>query len=135
MAFRPRRQLRYEKLRDSGFLPFEARALSKVPPQTPYMIDMITERRKFVKDYRTKGFSDKQIVGQLKQYYIDNEFLKHKIGKRATLDPWKMLRHWEDQYKDHMPDYTSPWQKRQKSWVKYTAKAEKTLARQRGWLE
>jgi len=134
MAFKSRRQNRYEKLRDSGFLPFEAKALSKVPPQTPYMKDMIIERIKTVKEYRAEGKNNAFIKNQLKQYYVANDFLKHKTGKRATLDPWKMLRSWEDRFKNKTPEYTSPWQKRRKSWVDYTGKAERTLAKRKGWI-
>lgn len=130
MAFRTRRQQRYIKLRESGFLPFEAQDLSKVSIKlTPYLQQMVTERKRMLAK-ATKARLTKAGYKKL----IDNIYDKgHFYIARAQgikPDVWKMFRDWEEKYRDKHPEYQSPWQKKRKKWVDFMAKAERTIAKQ-----
>jgi len=132
MAFRTRRQNRYAKLRDAGFLPFEARALSKVPLKgVPWMKKMIRERYQLYKKAKQEKTSQKAWERQIKQIYIEEDFMFLGAGKwRAEYDPWQMLRSYEDKYKAKQPQYESPWKKRRKGWKDFIAKYERTVKKQ-----
>ena len=132
MAFRTRRQQKYTKLRASGFLPFEARPLSKVPVRVcPYMKHLTKERREMFQKARAAGMTRIQWEGLIKEKYNTNKWLR--AGRiRIEADPWKMLREFEDRWKDKNPQYTSPWEKRWKDWQNFLRKAETTVQRQKG---
>ena len=131
MAFRTRRQKRYVYLRNAGFLPFEARALSKVPYRSvPYFRELIDSRRRLLVGKTTKLAREKAI----KDLYEENKW--YKAGKRfgkvlSVADPWKMLRDYEDIWRSKQPEYSSPWQKRKKRWDSFVGKYERTINRQR----
>lgn len=123
---------RYAKAIRHGFLPFEADMLRKVPFNTPYVRAMLKERKAeydaFVKD---RGVS--YWYGHIKELYEDKRWLT--AGKtRIIYDPWKMLRAYEDKFKARFPYYTSPWERRARTQGDFMAKAERTIARQKGRL-
>jgi len=132
MAFRTRRQNRYSRLRSAGFLPFEARAMSKVPLRVcPYMKQLAKDRYKDFLKAKAEGMTRAGWQDKIKKLYSDNHWLR--AGKRRIeADPWKMLREYEDRWKDKNPQYTSPWQKRWRDWKDYQRKIEATIKKQKG---
>ena len=132
MAFRTRRQARYSWLRERGMLPFEARAMSKVPVRVcPYMKQLTKERYQDFLKARAEGATRTGWENRIKKLYSDNRWLRAG-RRRIEADPWKMLREFEDRWKDKNPQYTSPWQKRWRDWKGFLAKTERTIAKQRG---
>jgi len=130
MAFRTRRQNRYLKLRTNGFLPFEARALSRVPIKgIPYMKEVIDARRELLSKATEDKLTTKDYERKIKQIYTDNAFTKAGT-KRIEYSPWKMLRKAEDVFKVKHPEYESPWKKRRQGWMDFLAKAERTIEKQ-----
>lgn len=112
--FIPRRKIRAVDLRQAGFLPFEARALSHIPENVPYLQEM--------KDARLKDFS--RFARHHKSYdlkVIEKDFEKMIIRIYRRKGWWKgknersvfaMLRensHGEDAYKRKDKNYKSPW--------------------------
>lgn len=133
MAFRTRRQARYQKLRNSGFLPFEARALSRVPFKIcPYMRQLISDRQETVSEAKGAGATKAQYENQIKGLYNKEKWLKQdRIGK-AVADPWRMLRDYEDRWRQKQPSYTSPWEAKYRRWKDFYTKLERTMDKQRG---
>lgn len=110
--FKTKRQARYNTLKRLGFLPFEARALSKVSFKVPYMRGMIKDRRKALRDAVKLKWSKaewKRMV--LEDIYDARNYYNLRTGKP---DPWVMLRAWEDRFKEKYPEYESPWQKKKR---------------------
>lgn len=132
MAFRTRRHERYEKLRKAGFLPFEARPLSRVPIKTvPYMGKLIAERRKELVKAERQGKTRTAYENLIRAKYRENKWLK--AGKRRIeSDPWRMLRDFEDQWRAKQPEYSSPWQKRQRKLRDFIQKYERTIDKEVG---
>jgi len=127
-----RRQQRYAILRNAGFLPFEARPLSRVPIRTvPYMKGLIRERQ----DMFHRAQRDKVTIvrwrSQLKELYIINKFLKMDRKGNPVGDPWDFLRDYEDRWRARNPAYESPWEKRRRSWRDFLVRIENTIASQR----
>lgn len=127
MAFRSRRQHRYLILRDTGFLKFEARELSKIPFNIPYMDTLIKERYKAAKDAARDKITERGWKKIITNMYFDKGFTKtdKKTGKK-TPDAWQMFRDFEFKFKSKHPEYESPWEKRRKNWKDFVAKIEKT---------
>lgn len=133
MAFKTRRQNRYISLRNSFFLPFEARPLSKVPTRLcPYLRDLMVERRDMAKKAKTQGKALKQFEDQIKELYRINRWLKRDRAGKIIGDSWKMLRDYEDRWRARQPEYTSPWQARYRKWKDFYTKLERTRQKQRG---
>lgn len=133
MAFRTRRQARYLRLRNSGFNPFEARPLSKVPAKIcPYFRAMIAERRDMLRQARRLGTTQKGFEAQIKELYRINGWLKKNRKGQVIADPWKFLRDYEDKWRAKQPQYTSPWESRLKDWREYQRKIEATFRKQGG---
>jgi len=132
MAFRTRRQARYLRLRNSGFLPFEARALSRVPTKIcPYMRQLIVERLEYLRAAQESGATKTQYEDKVKRLYKDEKWLR--AGKiRVDADPWKMLRDYEERWRVKNPQYTSPWEKKWRDWQDFQRKLENTMRKQRG---
>lgn len=127
MAFRITRQTRYEKLRRNGFLPFEARPLSRVPRKTPYLPLMLATRASLKAKARREGWSQRRYETHIKEQYRKKGWRKlNRIGKQVD-DPWQMLRDYEDRYKSKYPEYNSPWIKKQKKFRDFTSKFDKGL--------
>lgn len=130
MAMRPKRYGRYMYLRNAGFLPFEARALSTVPRKpVPYFREIIAERRKEFAKVKSGKMSWTAYEKKIHKMYSDNAFTK-ATANRIVYDPWKFLRHREDEYIQKHPEYQSPWVKRRRAWVDFTRKADRTFERQ-----
>lgn len=132
MAFRTRRQNRYYKLRNAGFLPFEARPLSKVPFKIcPYMRQLIRDRQIDFLKAKKEGATRAQWENRIKELYSKEKWLR--AGKRGIeADPWKMLRDYEDRWRQKQPQYTSPWEARYRAWKDFYTKLERTMQKQRG---
>ncbi len=127
MAFRKTRQARYVNLRRNGFLPFEARPLSRVPRNVPYMPQLIATRASLLARARREGWSQIKYNISIKESYRKKGWRKlNRVGKIVN-DPWQMLRDYEDRYKDKHPEYTSPWLKKQKGWRDFTSKFDRGL--------
>lgn len=133
MAFKTRRQARYSKLRAAGFVPAEARALSKVPTRiTPYWRMAVKARVSMKKKAQKMGHSEREFEEQIKELYRVNRWLKRNKAGKWILDPWAMFREEEDKWKAKFPQYESPWQKRWKDWQDFQRRIERTIAKQRG---
>ena len=133
MAFRTRREARYLKLRQHGFLRFEARALSKVSTRVcPYLRNMMKERLGLMRESQKLGRTLRQYEDSIKELYQTNKWLTRNRVGRIVADPWRMFREQEDKFKAKFPQYTSPWQKRWRDWRQFQAKIEKTMRRQEG---
>ena len=126
MAFRTRRQHRYQILRLAGMLPFEARELSRVPFKVPYMDALIRERHKRYEVALAKKMSRAEYERQIKTMYFDGKWRKRTRTGRIVYDTWAMLRDFEDKYRAKHPDYESPWEKRRKAWKDFVGKLERT---------
>ena len=127
MPFRTRRQNRYLLLRNSGFLPYEAQTLSKVPLKVPYMDILIKERFKFKKQAIKDGWTKTKYELRIKdEYRVKGWTKKNRLGKLVA-DPWAMFRANEDVYKSKYPSYNSPWVKRQKSFRDFVSIVEKAV--------
>ena len=131
MALRTRRMARYGRLRRIGFLKFEAFALSKVTPSiTPYLREMMAERGKLFSDSLGMKRSRRQFEESIRELYKTNRWLKRNRVGKIVADPWRMFRDFEDKFKAKNPQYTSPWQKCQKSLRDFIAKIERTIKTQ-----
>ena len=135
MAYKPIRQRRYEKLRKSGFTRMEASTLSKIPEHIPYMAALRHDRRRDLREALKKGLTESQyelLVVRLykqkgwSQYGIQANVELNKMDNRAV---YKMLREYEDKYKDDKGQtaFKSPWVKRQKDFINFKSKFEKTI--------
>lgn len=131
MAFRVRRHQRYELLRRAGFLPFEARPLSRIPTtRTPYMGEMIKDRLKMRQKAIVEKTGQAEWERRIKGLYDENKWLRAGV-RRIERDPWKMLRDYEDRWRDKQPEYESPWEKRGRKWKDFQGEVERTIAKQR----
>jgi len=133
MAYRTRRQARYERLRDCGFTGFEARALSKVSPRVPYMMPAMKERleeySKAIKWAKRQGLTEaefnKRWLTHVKRQYIAKGW-KHRSDPWGVTVAFRMLKAKERDYKYKHPEYDSPWEKRQKQWRDFIAKIDRS---------
>jgi len=131
--YRTRREARYIKLRKYGFTRFEARPLSKVPTSVcPYFRELMRERQALMKKALKMGKSEKEYTDSIKELYRVNRWAKVNRAGKIVADPWKMLREYEDRWKQKNPNYTSPWMKRWRNWKDFQRKVENTLRKQRG---
>lgn len=127
MAFRKTRQARYERRRRNGFLPFEARPLSRVSEKVPYMPQLIATRASLLARAKREKWSQQRYETYIKEQYRKKGWRKFSRTGKIVNDPWRMLRDYEDRYKDKHPEYVSPWVKKQKKWRAFTSKYEKGL--------
>ena len=94
-----RRQQRYTILRKAGWLPFEARPLSRVPIRTvPYMKGMIKERQDMFRKAKDMGTTIDRWRSQIKELYIINKFVRTDWKGKKVADPWAFLRDYEDRW-------------------------------------
>ena len=106
MTFRQMRRLR---LKEYGFLPFEAKELRKVPLKTPYLrLGMRDRRRTYreaIREYRERGlrFSRAEWARIVREMYVSKDWLRE-----GRPDTWQMLRSWEEEHKAKFPEYESP---------------------------
>jgi hypothetical protein len=128
MAFRTRRQARYGFLRQHGFLRFEAQTLSKISLRVPYFDLLIKERAQLFAEAISKKQSPAKYEKQIKDLYRERRWYKlSRTGKKIVADPWAMYREKEDIHKSKYPQYTSPWEKRQKDFRDFVGKTEKKV--------
>lgn len=123
MAFRTRRQYRYDLLRKSGFLPFEARSLSRVPLRIPYLDQLIKERFIAYQQAAKEGQTRAKWQRSIKNRYRGENW----INLRGQTDPWKMFRAFEYTYRAKHPEYESPWEKRRRQMKDFIATVEKEI--------
>ena len=112
-SIRPRRLQRRNVLLKSGFLPFEAMEISKIPVNAPYLKDMIKERRSaFQEAIRVKlpAYAWKEVVYDV---YISRGLTKLRFGMDFP-DVWKYIRMLAERSKTKYPEYTSPSKKQPK---------------------
>lgn len=117
MAFRPRREARKQKMLKAGFMPFEAQALSKVPPSTPYFRQMVFRRKLLRNRAQREGWNKAEYNRVVKGLYIDNDLLiptttRKRAKSKGDADPWAMLRWYKDKYDKMGVPYESPWRKK-----------------------
>ena len=127
MAFRKRREARYTRLRDIGFLPFEARTISSVSRKTPYLSQMMATRASLLAKTRKEGWSKVRYNTYIKERYRAKGWQKRNRAGNLIYDPWQMWRAYEDRYKSKHPEYESPWVKKQQKWQRFTSKYDKGL--------
>lgn len=108
MAFKTRRQNRYNYLREHGFMPFEAKTLSARPLKLPYMKEMVKDRMKVVKQASKEGWTKKKYRATIYQMY-DAKAWKMDSGRNSS---WAMSHYYKDLHKAKHPDYKSPAPKR-----------------------
>ena len=128
-TFRQRRRRRY--LEQSGFLLFEADDLCTIPGYVPYFKKLVRERRAELADWVRAGRTMREWELRLQRLYRDNKWIRLVRGLPAA-DPFKMLRDFEDDYRDRNPEYDSPWEKNKRRRPDFLAKIERTMAKQRG---
>lgn len=122
MAYKVRRQGKFETLTKAGFVPFEARTLSRLKLNLPYMKPLIKERQaeyaKMVKRSIKKGLSkadqDKAWLTYIKKRYIAHGWYKGKELWGVTV-AFRMLKSKERAYKYKVPAYESPYETRNKA--------------------
>lgn len=133
MAFKTRREKRYNRLRANYLLPFEANPLSRVPEKVcPYIKGLMRDRYKLFLRAKALGTAKEVFARQVKELYrIKGWTKKDRLG-RLRCDVWKMFREFEEKYKAKFPEYDSPWMKRVRNWRFARAKIEHTMAKQRG---
>ena len=131
MALKIRRHGRYLQRRNDGFLPFEARPLSRVPSYVPYLKALAQERRDMVKKAKSLGTTQRAFEAQIKELYRVNRWLKRNKAGKTVADPWAMLRDFGERFRQKNPEYDSPWEKRQRNWRDFQARIERTLERQK----
>jgi len=127
MRFKQIRQARYERRRRNGFLPFEARPLSRVPREVPYMPQLIATRASLLARARRDGLSQIRYISIIKEQYRRKGWQRLNRACKLVYDPWQMLRDYEDRYKSKHPEYISPWLKKQKDWRGFTSKFDRGL--------
>ena len=133
MPYKTRRQQRYERLRQCGFVNFEARGLSRVSLRVPYILPLMKERlaeyTKVIKQAKRKGISEtdfnRQWLTHIKRRYITKGW-KHIDDTWGVTTAFRMLKDKERDYKLKHPEYDSPWEKRQRQWQDFIAKIDKT---------
>ena len=133
MPYKTRRQGRYDRLRQAGFVGFEARALSRVSPRVPYMLPLMQKRheeyQREIKRAKRKGLTEiefnKWWLTHIKLRYVAKKW-KHKGDVWGVTAGFRMLKEAERQFKYKHPDYDSPWEKRQKDFRDFIRKIDAT---------
>jgi len=126
MAFRSRRQARYARLRDSGWLKFEAVTLSRIKPKyPPYYHTMIRARSVINNRAEREGWSDARYIKYIYSLYNKNKWMMPSRTGKLKPSPWALFRSYEDKYKDRDKEYTSPWLDKQKKWRGFLGKYER----------
>ena len=127
MAFKTRRQYRYEQIRKVGFTKRESYILSKVPFRVPYMDKLMKQRFKLATEAFKKGLSRPAFEKQIVERYRNNGWIATTRAGRKLIDVWAMLRDFAAKYKAKHPEYDSPWEKRQRDFKNFMRKVDKTI--------
>ena len=110
MTFRPKRQERYKRFRDNGFLKFEAFAFSSVTMRhAPFMRQMIKDRRAlliplrreadFANWSRTRYEKEKRLLIAFEYKDKGLIYIKSRRGIiriKGRPDPWQLFRYYRD---------------------------------------
>jgi hypothetical protein len=104
--------------------------MSRVPPNVPYFKEMLRERYAMFKEAAKMQIGIKKWEEQIKELYRVNKWQKLGRTGKILADPWQMLRHHEEKWRDKQPQYESPWEGRQRTWRDFLPKVERTLQRQ-----
>jgi len=115
------------KMTGMGFLGYEVASFDRIPFTVPYFRDMCRQRNKEFRAWLKARKLVSQWMRHIKIRYEQKGWMKGKAP-----DPFKMLRHFEDDYKARFPEYDSPWQKRPKVRRDFMARINRTIAKQRG---
>ena len=126
---RIRRQSRYDILRKSGFTDTEARPLSKIPSNVPYLFKAIKERVSKVSSLQKQGVSNTKIRQMIADEYTKKGYTR-KTNGRVQIDPWKLIKEYEKEYKNKQPAYNSPWERNYRGFKDFAKKYEKTVGGQ-----
>ena len=111
MAFRPRRQSRYNKLIAGGLLPFEAREFSSVPfSHAPFIKNIVRDRRRLLvglqREAEAMGWSKTRYMEEkrlLIAYEYKDKGLIFTRSRRGIIrikgrpDPWQLYRYYRDE--------------------------------------
>ncbi len=100
------RNYRYLRLR--GFGQIESRTLATMDLAVPYARQMVQDRLYAVSDMLRMGFSQDVIAAAIYKDYVDAGRTKADAIGRLIIDPWKMLREYEDAWKAAHPEYIPP---------------------------
>lgn len=114
MAYKTLRERRYQDLRLIGFLPFEARILSKVPRKTPYMRDIGTERAKEYSRWLKSGKSDKEWETHVLRVYRAKGWTRQGQKVKSASSVYAFLRARREAMLPQYPEYASPSRVREK---------------------
>lgn len=101
MAFKSRRQARYNRLKDYGLLPFEAVELSRLTwaeMKTPYIKDFVRIRTSWAE--RVPSYAE--YVRQVREHYARQGWTFSRVGF------WNWIKVLEEMYKKDHPDYDTP---------------------------
>ncbi|MCK9601928.1 MAG: hypothetical protein M0R06_22980 [Sphaerochaeta sp.] len=122
-------ELDYQELRNSGMLPSEARRIRLLPNwrDVPWAAEVVNQRSADWSAARRRGISreafDKAIVND----YKEEKWLVRGL-KQIQVDVHAMLRHHCDRFRQRNPDYESPWEERQRSFMRYARAVDRTIA-------
>lgn len=88
-----RYRTKYNLLIKRQFLPFEAREFARNYTTTqlrklPYLKNMIRWRSLYVANFRSRGYSNREIISRIYALYDTRNWLTDE----GQLDPWKMLK-------------------------------------------
>lgn len=109
------RERRTAYLRRNGFLPGEARELSRTSRdglRAPYFQYWIRSRRRLYDNAIRYGWTDRQYRDYIKKQYEEVGGIKYDALGRPRADVWLMLRHLEEKAFRRGEEYESPWKKR-----------------------
>jgi hypothetical protein len=111
MAFRTKRQRRYQKLLGFGLLPFEARELSSIPfARATFLKDLIRDRRKMLvvlrRQAKSLDWSKTEYENEKRRLvayeYAEKGLLYTKMRGRHIIkligrpDPWQLFRYYKE---------------------------------------
>jgi hypothetical protein len=133
--YKPIRQKRYENLRKDGFLPKEAHLLSRVPEKVPYLRALKQDRRIILARAIKKGDTQDTYKARITKMYkvkgwgYTGTNANKRIYEFNASAVYKMLREYEDRYKDEKGSnvFKSPWIKKQKVFAEFSRKFDKAF--------
>ena len=108
MSFRRARQNRYEKYLSKGFLPREAQFFSEIKDIPPYLKSLIHSRTSLATNAKRYKWSKERYRRYIKDFYRKHDALYTDGPRYGQIDPWRLLRNLEDNYKDTEKDYETP---------------------------
>jgi hypothetical protein len=110
MAYRQKRQLRYDDLKAIGFEPYEAAILSKLPRSIPYLKEMARERAAEYSRFIRAGKTAAEFRTHILRRYNAKGWKTTNFSDPNTV--WTMLRDYEKPYKERHPEYVRGYPKK-----------------------